>query len=548
MESVTETSADRIFSTPNAPASASPHALPSILQSIPWDAQTRELVVRPLPFAVNCEEAYPLLSGGAEYSFWLDSAREESPMSIASYVGVVPAQLSPLRVDSARAAAESGGEDPFAQLEAALACAPRVHPDTAAATGLPAGLRGGYVGYFGYEARAAMGMEHGHPVPGYLPAHEALTPDSLWLPAVRYLVHEHARPGIAARSWLVGDESWCEAAERLLGAALTAVPTTAVPTVAVPTVAVNGARECASENTPVNTPVNNPGNAPELTEPLFFPAPAAEAYMDAVRASQHEIYEGNSYEVCLTAQTNAHIQNPSPELFFELYRRQRAHNAAPYAAYLRCGDFSVLSSSPERFLSVDEQRNAQTKPIKGTIARGATPEEDAAAAAWLRTDEKTRAENLMIVDLLRNDLSTVSDPASVRVPVLMGVESYSTVHQLVSTVSSRLREGVSAVAAARACFPGGSMTGAPKPSTMQIIEGLEGRARGVYSGALGFVSADGSANLSIVIRTLVAHDEGTVTLAAGGAIVADSDPAAEYEEMLTKLRAALPPSVGRVVE
>lgn len=522
MESVTETSADRIFSTPNAPASASPHALPSILQSIPWDAQTRELAVRPLPFAVNCEEAYPLLSGGAEYSFWLDSAREESPMSVASYVGVVPAQLSPLRVDSARAAAESGGEDPFAQLEAALACAPRVHPDAAAATGLPAGLRGGYVGYFGYEARAAMGMEHGHPVPGYLPAHEAPTPDSLWLPAVRYLVHEHARPGVAARSWLVGDESWCEAAEQLLSEALTA------------------AGECLSENTPVN--------APELAELLLFPAPAAESYMDAVRASQHEIYEGNSYEVCLTAQTVARIPNPSPELFFELYRRQRAHNSAPYAAYLRCGDFSVLSSSPERFLSVDTHRNAQTKPIKGTVPRGATPEEDAAAAAWLRTDEKTRAENLMIVDLLRNDLSTVSDPASVRVPVLMGVESYSTVHQLVSTVSSRLREGVSAVTAARACFPGGSMTGAPKPSTMQIIEGLEGRARGVYSGALGFVSADGSANLSIVIRTLVAHDEGTVTLAAGGAIVADSDPTAEYEEMLTKLRAALPPSVGRVVE
>lgn len=522
MESVTETSADRIFSTPNAPASASPHALPSILQSIPWSAQTRELAVRPLPFAVNCEEVYPLLTGGAEYSFWLDSAREESPMSVASYVGAVPAQLSPLRVVSARAAAESGAEDPFVQLEAALACAPRVHPDTAAATGLPAGLRGGYVGYFGYEARAAMGMEHGHPVPGYLPAHEAPTPDSLWLPAVRYLVHEHARPGGAARSWLVGDEPWCEAAERMLSAA----------------------GECASENTPVNAP----DNAPELAELLLFPAPSAEAYMDSVRASQHEIYEGNSYEVCLTAQTNARIQNPSPELFFELYRRQRAHNSAPYAAYLRCGDFSVLSSSPERFLSVDEQRNAQTKPIKGTIARGATPEEDAAAAAWLRTDEKTRAENLMIVDLLRNDLSTVSDPASVRVPVLMGVESYSTVHQLVSTVSSRLREGVSAVAAARACFPGGSMTGAPKPSTMQIIEGLEGRARGVYSGALGFVSADGSANLSIVIRTLVAHDEGTVTLAAGGAIVADSDPTAEYEEMLTKLRAALPPSVGRVVE
>ena len=510
MESVTESSADPKMTTPNAPASASPHAL----QSIPWDAQTRELAVRSLPFAVNCEEAYPLLTGGVEYSFWLDSAREESPMSTVSYVGAVPAELAPLRVESARAAAESGTEGPFEQLEATLVSAPRVRPEDAAAADLPEGLHGGYVGYFGYEARAAMGLEHGHPVPGYLPAHEAPTPDSLWLPAVRYLVHEHARPGRSARSWLVGDAPWCEAAEQLLSTA----------------------GECASENTP------------ELTEPLLFPAPPAEAYMDSIRASQHEIYEGNSYEVCLTAQTVARIPNPSPELFFELYRRQRAHNAAPYAAYLRCGDFSVLSSSPERFLSVDTHRNAQTKPIKGTIARGATPEEDAAAAAWLRTDEKTRAENLMIVDLLRNDLSTVSDPASVRVPVLMGVESYSTVHQLVSTVSSRLREGISAVAAARACFPGGSMTGAPKPSTMQIIEGLEGRARGVYSGALGFVSADGSANLSIVIRTLVAHDEGTVTLAAGGAIVADSDPTAEYEEMLTKLRAALPPSVGRVVE
>ena len=339
MESVTETSADRMFSTSNAPASApDSHALPSILQGIPWDAQTRELVVRPLPFVVNCEEAYPLLSGGAEYSFWLDSAREESPMSVASYVGVVPAQLSPLRVDSARAAAESGAEDPFAQLEAALACAPRVNPDAAAATGLPAGLRGGYVGYFGYEARAAMGLEHGHPVPGYLPAQEALTPDSLWLPAVRYLVHEHARPGVAARSWLVGDEPWCEAAERLLSEALTPVLSAAL----------TAAGERASENTPVN--------APELTEPLLFPAPAAEAYMDSVRASQHEIYEGNSYEVCLTAQTVARIPNPSPELFFELYRRQRAHNSAPYAAYLRCvstlkkrsGEEESTEKSPHR--------------------------------------------------------------------------------------------------------------------------------------------------------------------------------------------------------
>ena len=253
--------------------------------------------------------------------------------------------------------------------------------------------------------------------------------------------------------------------------------------------------------------------------------------------------------MCLSAESTARVEHPlTPDQLFELYRTQRRHNPAPYVAYLRCGDFSVLSSSPERFLMVDTHGNAETKPIKGTCPRGANPQDDATAAHWLQHDAKTRAENLMIVDLLRNDLSTVSDPASVQVPVLMGVESYATVHQLVSTVTARLKPEMSAVHASAVCFPGGSMTGAPKPSTMNIIEDLEARPRGVYSGALGFFSADGGANLSIVIRTLVAHDNGLITLAAGGAIVADSDPNAEYEEMLTKLRAALPPSVGRIVE
>ena len=216
------------------------------------------------------------------------------------------------------------------------------------------------------------------------------------------------------------------------------------------------------------------------------------------------------------------------------------HNSAPYAAFLKCEDHWVLSSSPERYLTVSAAGRAETKPIKGTVERAADPLEDLRAATWLREDPKTRAENLMIVDLLRNDLSMVSEPGTVKVPVLMGVESYSTVHQLVSTISSLLRPEVSAVDAAAACFPGGSMTGAPKPSTMEIIDRLEQRARGIYSGSLGFFSASGAANLSIVIRTLVVLPSGEVSLSAGGAIVADSDPDAEYEEMLAKLRAAVP--------
>ena len=470
------------------------------------------LHVRALDFEITPEAAYPVIAAGARYAYWLDSAREESPMSRVSYVGVVPHWAAVLRIENAR---EATNTTPWDALDTALASMPE--PDDIAE--LPEGLRGGYVGYFGYEARAAL-----HPGRiGYTPRHTAQTPDSLWMPAVRYLAYEHE----THRAWLLGDKPWFEEIEPRLRE-----------------LARDSWREIPGDNA-------HDGDKPlsQHVEHLHFEAPERESYCADIERAQWHIYEGNSYEVCLSAESTARVEHPlTPDQLFELYRTQRRHNPAPYAAYLRCGDFSVLSSSPERFLMVDTHGNAETKPIKGTCPRGANPQEDAAAAHWLQHDAKTRAENLMIVDLLRNDLSTVSDPASVQVPVLMGVEIYATVHQLVSTVTARLKPGISAVHASAACFPGGSMTGAPKPSTMNIIEDLEARPRGVYSGALGFFSADGGANLSIVIRTLVAHDNGLITLAAGGAIVADSDPDAEYEEMLTKLRAALPPSVGHIVE
>jgi para-aminobenzoate synthetase len=199
---------------------------------------------------------------------------------------------------------------------------------------------------------------------------------------------------------------------------------------------------------------------------------------------------------------------------------------------------SVLSSSPERFLRVDRDRAVESRPMKGTAARAAHPIEDAFRAAELRRDAKTRAENLMIADLVRNDLGRVCELGTVEVPGLMVVESHATVHQMITIVRGRLRPDADALDCVRAAFPAGSMSGAPKLRTLEIIDRLEGRPRGVYSGTLGFLSVNGTADLSIVIRTLVASPDG-LTVGAGGAIVAASDPEDELAEMLLKARPLL---------
>jgi len=198
----------------------------------------------------------------------------------------------------------------------------------------------------------------------------------------------------------------------------------------------------------------------------------------------------------------------------------------------------VLSTSPERFLGVDRHDVALSEPIKGTRPRGRTPEEDLALRRDLATSVKDRAENLMIVDLVRNDLGHHAEVGSVEVPRLFDVETYATVHQLVSGVRAKLRHDSSAVRCVRDAFPGGSMTGAPKIRTMQILDGLEGGPRGVYSGALGYFSLSGSADFSIVIRTLVVHDD-KVSFGVGGAVIALSDGAGEFEETAVKATALL---------
>jgi para-aminobenzoate synthetase len=257
-------------------------------------------------------------------------------------------------------------------------------------------------------------------------------------------------------------------------------------------------------------------------------------YLEDVETSIDHLLSGDSYEICLTNQLTAEV-GADP---LDLYLRLRRANPAPFAAYLSFGDMAVLSSSPERFLRVSCDGTAEARPIKGTSRRGATAEEDVALALALAADPKNRAENLMIVDLLRNDLGAVCEVGSVEVPQMMEVESYETVHQLVSAVRGCLRPDAGALGAVRSCFPPGSMTGAPKLRTTEILDQLEGAARGVYSGAIGWFGLGGGADLSVAIRTLVLAD-GTATIGAGGAVVLDSDPEREYEEMLLKAAAPL---------
>jgi para-aminobenzoate synthetase len=256
--------------------------------------------------------------------------------------------------------------------------------------------------------------------------------------------------------------------------------------------------------------------------------------MENVETCLERLLDGESYEICLTNQLQVELEVDP----LDLYLRLRQVNPAPFASYLRFGDLAILSSSPERFLRVSREGEAEARPIKGTSRRGETPSEDARLAAALAASEKNRAENLMIVDLLRNDLGAVCEVGSVEVPAMMEVESYETVHQLVSAVTGRLRSDATPLDCVRSCFPPGSMTGAPKKRTTEILDELEGAPRGVYSGAIGWLGLGGALDLSVAIRTIVLA-EGEATIGAGGAIVLGSDPAAEYEEMLLKATAAL---------
>ncbi|WP_264214539.1 aminodeoxychorismate synthase component I [Leisingera thetidis] len=258
-----------------------------------------------------------------------------------------------------------------------------------------------------------------------------------------------------------------------------------------------------------------------------------QAYLARILKCQDLIRAGESYELCLTNQITAELEDLDA---WEFYKVLRQRNPATYSGFLNIGGTEVVSSSPERFLRADQSGLLESKPIKGTIRRGATPQEDAELARRLQTTEKERAENLMIVDLVRHDFAAAAIPGSVDVPKLCAIETYKTVHQMVSTIRGRLKPGLTSVDAIRSCFPGGSMTGAPKIRSVEILDQLEEGPRGVYSGAIGWIGYNGQSDLSIVIRTVVKQGA-SVSIGCGGAITYLSDPRAELDEIMLKSQA-----------
>ncbi|MDQ0119993.1 aminodeoxychorismate synthase component I [Pseudarthrobacter sp902506025] len=273
------------------------------------------------------------------------------------------------------------------------------------------------------------------------------------------------------------------------------------------------------------------------TAPAFRSRDTGARYREKITAAQHQIAQGNTYEVCLTTTLEARVQAASLDAW-TTYLALRRRNPAPFASYLRLGNLAVASTSPERFLRIASDGGMRAEPIKGTRRRAADPQEDSRLRADLATSLKDRAENIMIVDLLRNDLSHFAEPGSVTVSRLCAIESYATVHQMVSTIDARLLPGAPRAEAVAACFPAGSMTGAPKISTMAILDHLEAGPRGLYSGAIGYFSLNAAADLAVAIRTLVISTAGDGTaelsLGVGGAITSDSVPDDEYDEIRTK--------------
>lgn len=467
------------------------------------------LGMRVLKGEPNTELLFERLFGGARDAFWLDSADAPTRLAQCSYLGTsAGAGRCVLEYDAEQGIvrrSDGAGEhiEPgsiFDVLDRELA-ARRVTPPRGAARG----LLGGFVGYLGYECKADCGSAN---------EHSSDVPDAVLMLANRMVAVDHVR-GCTHLMALSGADSAGDAAERWLDEAERVV------------------RELLSSA--ASPPEELAYEADRDAAPVIFRCGRGrEQYLADIARCQAALAAGESYEVCLTDQISTDA-SPDP---FTLYRTLRRSNPAPFAAYVRHGELAVVSSSPERFLSVDRDRRVQARPIKGTVARAPEPSLDEQRREELPRDEKTFAEHLMIVDLLRNDLGRVCEVDSVRVPELMIVESYPTVHQLISTVTGVLEAGRTPVECVRACFPGGSMTGAPKLRTMGIIDGIEREARGVYSGGLGYFGLDGSVDLSIVIRTVVLRP-GRTTIGAGGAIVMQSDPAEEFDELLLKARAPM---------
>ncbi|QIZ38822.1 aminodeoxychorismate synthase component I [Saccharopolyspora sp. ASAGF58] len=475
------------------------------------DVQALRVHVREIECEPDTATAHRELFAGATHSFWLDTSEVRPGQSRFSFLGDDRGPLAEhltyrvaertVRVRRGDGTEQRIRQDFFGYLDEQLRRRAVPTPQ-----GLPFEFDLGYVGYLGYELKAETSGSA---------AHRSETPDAAMIFVDRMLAIDH----VQHRSYLLALST-----EQTEATAIAWLDETALRLLALPSSDVDGQAR-----------VLDPGTATDLDRlDTARPRHDRATYLARVATCLEEIKHGESYEICLT-NTVTVDERIDP---LHTYQALRRISPVPYGAFLDFDGLAVLSASPERFLSIGADGVVESKPIKGTRPRGATPEEDERLKLDLSAREKDRAENLMIVDLVRNDLNRVCEIGSVHVPTLFDVETYAPVHQLVSTIRGTLRAGESAVSCVRAAFPGGSMTGAPKVRTMEIIDRLEEGPRGVYSGAIGWFSLSGAADLSIVIRTLVADGE-RLSFGVGGAIVALSDPVEEFEETVVKSRAVL---------
>ncbi|HET9382584.1 MAG TPA: aminodeoxychorismate synthase component I [Streptomyces sp.] len=503
---------------PAAPAAAATApAAPADTTGTAAPSRRLRVLTEQLPTEWDPEVVFDALLRGGNHPFWLDSSRADGDLGRFSVMGDASGDLA--RVATADVA--SGTVTVMSEKDGVRSTRTAHRPfldwidedlrsTHVEVPPLPCDFALGWVGYLGYELKAQCGAG---PV-----VHQAEEPDATMVFAARALVFDHLTRTTHLLALAPADTAPAAAPgapdgpDALAESARAWLRTTA-----------RQLRALAGR-----APDAEVGPQPSGAGDLRLRHDRA-AYLDRIRRSQEDIAAGETYEVCLTNMVRSEAKVDP----WDGYRFLRRTSPAPFASLLLFDDLAVLSTSPERFLRIGADRLAESKPIKGTRPRGATPEEDEAQRADLRSNEKDRSENLMIIDLVRNDLGRCAEVGSVHVPKLFDVETYATVHQLVSTVRARLRPDASAADCVRAAFPGGSMTGAPKIRTMQIIDELEEGPRGVYSGAIGYFSLSGAADLSIVIRTTVVTPRG-LRYGVGGAIVALSDPDAEYEETVTK--------------
>lgn len=454
------------------------------------------------------------------YALWLDSAADTAGTGRWSFIATSPFALLHARngrtIWTTPEGAHPIDEPPMAALTAALESMRTAGP-------APFPFDGGAAGFIAYEAASAferlpprLPVEHALPdvhlafydvVTGWDRQTGACHVVSTGRPLAGTAADRRARERLAETlDWLTGGGP---AAADGIAAAVEPAPTERVESVAVPDRAVEG-------------------------QPWLRSTVTRAEYATAVERIVEAIREGEVYQVNLSQRFAARTAATPGDIHRELRRR----SPAPYGAVVRAGEGTIISSSPERFLRVDRAGRVETRPIKGTRPRGLDPQADAALATQLRASEKDRAENLMIVDLMRNDLSRICSPGSIRVPELYRLESWSTVHHLVSVVRGLLRDDVDVAQLLRATFPCGSVTGAPKIRAMEMIAHHERVARGPYCGAIGYFGFGGDIDLSVAIRILVA-ETGRVLFHAGGGIVYDSDPDDEYRETLAKVRAII---------